>query len=163
MDPVDLIIIGAGTSGIPAAITAADRGARVVLLEKRDVAGGMLFVSGGQFSGAGTRLQRARGIEDTPEQHADDVMRIAHGKANRPLVDVSVRQQGPMVDWLTDLDFEFKPGVPITPFGHETYRLPRTTRGSNGAGRCCASSRKSLRNALRQERLTCDSILASPG
>ena len=38
---VDLVVIGAGTAGIPAGIEAADRGARVVLIEKHSRVGGI--------------------------------------------------------------------------------------------------------------------------
>jgi ATP/maltotriose-dependent transcriptional regulator MalT len=40
----DVVIVGAGTAGIPAAIEAADSGARVVLVEKQSRVGGMLHV-----------------------------------------------------------------------------------------------------------------------
>ena len=54
----DTIIIGAGTAGIPAAIFAAERGLKVLVIEKASVIGGTLFVSTGQISGAGTVFPR---------------------------------------------------------------------------------------------------------
>ena len=47
----DAIVIGAGTAGIPAAISAAERGLKVLVIEKASVIGGTLFVSTGQISG----------------------------------------------------------------------------------------------------------------
>lgn len=42
-----LVIIGGGTAGLMAAIFAADRGARPIVLEKSPTIGGTLFVSAG--------------------------------------------------------------------------------------------------------------------
>ncbi len=71
----DLIVVGAGTAGMPAAIFAARRGARVCLIERAEAVGGCMRINRGQMSGAGTRLQAQRGITDTPDLHYQDVMR----------------------------------------------------------------------------------------
>jgi fumarate reductase flavoprotein subunit len=125
----EVVIVGAGTAGIPAAIEAADAGARVVLVEKQSRVGGMLHISTGQFSGAGTRRQRERGIQDTAECHLADVERLSHGLANPDLVRESVLRQGGTVDWLQDLGFDFLPDSPRLVFGHELYSVPRTFQG----------------------------------
>jgi fumarate reductase flavoprotein subunit len=93
----DVVVVGAGTAGMPAAIAAAENGARVLVLDKEPRVGGMLHISGGQFSGAGTRRQRERGIVDDVQQHLEDVERLSHGKANSALVRESVLRQGEMV------------------------------------------------------------------
>ena len=126
----DVVIVGAGTAGIPAAIEAADAGARVILIEKQPRVGGMLHVSTGQFSGAGTRLQRERGIQDSAERHMADVERLSHGLANRDLVRESVLRQGGTVDWLQALGFDFLPDSPRLVYGHELYGVPRTFQGT---------------------------------
>ena len=65
----DLIVIGGGTAGMPAAIFAAERGARVLIIEKAPSLGGTLYRSGGQMAAAGTVFQAAKGIEDSPDAH----------------------------------------------------------------------------------------------
>ena len=82
MDGHDLLVVGAGTAGLPAAIFAARRGMRVLLVEKLDRVGGTLHVAQGQLAAAGTSLQRERGIEDSPDLHFADVMRISRGTAS---------------------------------------------------------------------------------
>ena len=62
----DLIVVGAGTAGIPCAIEAAEAGARVLLIEKAAEVGGTLHVSGGHLSAAGARRQRERGHRRRP-------------------------------------------------------------------------------------------------
>ena len=62
----DLIVCGAGTAGLACAILAAEGGARVTVVEKDVEIGGTLHLSAGQMSAAGSRLQRSKGIEDSP-------------------------------------------------------------------------------------------------
>ena len=75
----DVIVVGAGTAGIPTAIFAGQRGARVLLVEADSRIGGTLHWSTGQMTAAGTKLQKRLGIEDHPDWHFDDCMRISRG------------------------------------------------------------------------------------
>ena len=68
-EPYDLLIVGAGTAGLPCAIAAAEAGGRVLLVEKSDRLGGTLHLSGGHFSAAGTRRQRVRDLDDDADRH----------------------------------------------------------------------------------------------
>ena len=86
----DFIIVGAGTAGLPAAIFASKRGARVLLLDAAGDIGGTLHLSTGQMSAAGTRLQASLGIVDTPQLHYDDVMRISRNTADPILTRIAV-------------------------------------------------------------------------
>ncbi|NQV80147.1 MAG: FAD-dependent oxidoreductase, partial [Alphaproteobacteria bacterium] len=52
----DVIVVGGGTAGMPAATFAAERGARVLVIEAAADVGGTLHLSTGQLSAAGTRL-----------------------------------------------------------------------------------------------------------
>ncbi|QIG78858.1 FAD-dependent oxidoreductase [Stakelama tenebrarum] len=128
----DIAIVGGGSAGLPAAIFAARRGARVLLLEYADQLGGSLWVATGQMSAAGTRLQRERGIEDSAELHYEDVMRISRGTANPDIVRLAVENAAETFDWLMDEGFEPLPEHPVTGFGHEAYRLPRYYWGAEG-------------------------------
>ena len=58
----DVIIIGGGTTGMPAAIFAAVRGAQVLVIEAAAELGGTLHLSMGQMSAAGTALQKVQHI-----------------------------------------------------------------------------------------------------
>jgi fumarate reductase flavoprotein subunit len=127
----DVVIVGAGTAGIPCAIEAADRGLRVVVVEKTDQIGGTLHLSGGHMSAAGTRRQRERGINDSPERHFEDLMRISRGTINKEIVRMAVEEAPRTVDWLDDLGFPFDPVTPSLVFGHEPYDAPRTYWGEN--------------------------------
>jgi len=122
----DLVVVGAGTAGLACSITAAQNGLRVVAVEKSDRIGGTLHLTGGDLSAAGTRRQRECGIEDSPEQHFEDVMRIGGGEADPGLVRLAVEEAPRTVDWLDDLGFPFAPETPAQPESHESYSVPRT-------------------------------------
>jgi fumarate reductase flavoprotein subunit len=72
----DIIIIGAGSAGMPCAIQAAKRGLKILVIEKDNKAGGTLHLTAGHLSAAGTKRQQEKNITDTAEQHFDDVVRI---------------------------------------------------------------------------------------
>ncbi len=121
----DLIIVGAGTAGLPAALFAAHRGARVLVLEKGAQLGGTLWFSGGQMSAAGTRLQKAKGIADSPSEHFADIMRISRGTANADVVRLAVENAAGTLDWLESAGLEFGSGFPVPGTGHEPYSQAR--------------------------------------
>src|SRR5882724_8107751 len=72
----DLVIVGAGLAGCVAALTAAQAGAQVVLLEKVDQPGGSSAMSAGCFAFAGTDLQHSSGIDDSPELLYRDLRKV---------------------------------------------------------------------------------------
>ena len=78
----DVVVVGGGPAGLAAAVTASELGLRSVLIEKTSRLGGQLHASAGRFSAAGTRLQRQRGIDDSPDRHFRDIMRLGHGRAD---------------------------------------------------------------------------------
>ena len=64
----DVIVIGAGATGLPAAIRAAEGGASVILVEANFDVGGHAIVSGGNVPlGGGTSAQKEAGIVDSPD------------------------------------------------------------------------------------------------
>lgn len=127
----DLLVVGAGTAGMACAITAADAGAHVVVLETSDRVGGSLYYSGGHMSAGGTRRQRERGIDDSPDHHFADVMRISRGTADAEIVRLAVDEAPGTVEWLETIGLELADETPIVWYGHEPYDRPRTVWGAN--------------------------------
>ena len=121
----DLIVVGGGSAGLPCAIFAAQQGARVLVVDRAHRLGGTLDRSIGQIAAAGTRLQAEQGIEDSPEAHFDDIMRISHGKVDTELIGVFVREAAKTIDWLSDRGFTPLSGHPVTSGGHEPYLTRR--------------------------------------
>lgn len=121
----DLLVIGAGTAGMPAAIFAAARGASVLVIDVAAQIGGTLLMTSGQMSAAGTRLQRQKGIVDTPQEHYDDLIRISRGTIDPVLARLAVDHAAPTFDWLVDQGYEVLPGYPVDGVVHEPYSKPR--------------------------------------
>ena len=65
----DVVVIGAGTSGLAASIRARDGGASVIAVDSNFDIGGHGMVSGGGIVlGGGTSLQKKYGISDSADQ-----------------------------------------------------------------------------------------------
>lgn len=124
-ESADMLIVGAGTAGLQAAIHAAKEGLRVLVLEKSQRTGGTLWFSGGQMSGAGTRRAAEAGIVDTPEAHLADVMRLGESQADPLLVDLAVRNAAATIDWFDHKLVQWRDGHPVTATGHEPYSARR--------------------------------------
>jgi len=64
----DVVVIGSGAVGFPAAIQAREAGASVILLEAQNHVGGHAITSGGNVPlGGGTSAQKKHGIVDSPD------------------------------------------------------------------------------------------------
>jgi succinate dehydrogenase/fumarate reductase flavoprotein subunit len=64
----DVVVIGSGATGMPAAIAAREAGCSVVLVEAEADIGGHAITSGGNVPlGGGTSVQKLHGIEDSPD------------------------------------------------------------------------------------------------
>lgn len=65
----DVVVIGSGAAGMPAAIAARDHGASVIVVEKNWDVGGRAILSGGSVQlGCGNRMQREAGVRDSSDQ-----------------------------------------------------------------------------------------------
>jgi hypothetical protein len=64
----DIIVIGAGATGLPAAIIAREAGCTVIVVEAEKDIGGHAIISGGNVPlGGGTSVQKQYGIVDSPD------------------------------------------------------------------------------------------------
>lgn len=63
----DIVVVGAGGTGLAAAASAHENGAEVIVLEKLAITGGSTALSGGGISATGTRFQEELGIKDSKE------------------------------------------------------------------------------------------------
>jgi hypothetical protein len=70
----DVVVIGSGACGLPAAIRAADHGASVVVVEANYDIGGHGILNGGQVPlGGGTSAQKKYGVVDSPDTLFNDL------------------------------------------------------------------------------------------
>jgi L-aspartate oxidase len=96
----DVLVIGSGASGLATATAAVQTGARVGLATKTTLqACNSAKAQGG--------IQAAFGPDDSPEIHAEDVMRSSHDTANPRLVEVLTTEAPSAIHWLEELGVEF--------------------------------------------------------
>ncbi len=103
----DVIVVGAGMAGHCTALAAAQAGAQVLLLEKMAHYGGSTAMCGGAFAFAGTDLQQAHGIADSPELLENDLMKAGRHRNDRALVHTYATQQLDAYRWLKALGVPF--------------------------------------------------------
>jgi len=96
----DVLVVGSGASGLAAAVAAAHAGADVALATKTTLqACNSAKAQGG--------IQAAFGEDDSPEIHAEDVMRSSHDTANSRLVEILTSEAPFAIHWLEELGVEF--------------------------------------------------------
>ena len=123
MDAVvsDIIVIGAGGCGLMAALVAAKKGARVLLLEKTEKPGGGTAFSSKGIRAAGSRRQRELKIEDSPDRYAQDILRRNNHESDGEIVKHLAETSGRVADFLADVaGVEFEIGE--FAFGHSAQR-----------------------------------------
>src|SRR5262249_48463868 len=97
-----IVVVGAGAAGLCAALSAAEAGAEVVVLERDALPAGSTALSAGLIPAAGTSFQRAKAIDDSPHVFAADVQRKAAGEADPELVDAICDGARATIEWLAD-------------------------------------------------------------
>jgi len=99
----DVIVVGAGLAGLVSAVKAAELGAKVLVFEQNVRVGGSALFAGGSISGAGFKIQKEMGVEDSPEQFYQDFVRLSGGEDfNTEIARVHTERSGPAIDWLQD-------------------------------------------------------------
>ena len=120
---VDVLVVGAGGAGLAAAVAAHDAGALVAITEKLDRVGGNTALSTGSLPGAGTRFQRAAGIEDSPELMIADLRGLSGSHDADELLEVLAKHSAEIVEWLAD-SVGVKLDV-IVDYRHVAHSVPR--------------------------------------
>lgn len=107
---VDVCVIGAGPSGLTAAIEAAEAGARVLVIEQSPTLG----VCGHSITAVGTPWQVEQGISMTPEDLVDFWSTYGDPHLDRDLMLLVARESAQTIDWLGSHGVEFV-GVTLPP------------------------------------------------
>ena len=125
----DIAVIGAGFCGHAAAITAADSGAKVILLEKQKSPGGSSNFVHGTFA-VESRMQREKFYMYTRDEAFQAIMEYNHWKGNARLVRTIVDASASTIDWLIDNGVEITDVITNMPYTQPTYHL---IKGSGAA------------------------------
>ena len=99
---IDIAIVGAGACGLCAGLAAAQAGAEVLILERDATALGTTAMSTGLIPGAGSSLQQAAGIADSPERFANDICAKTRFRTDKSIALALAGESAKTIDWLVD-------------------------------------------------------------
>ena len=131
----DVLVIGAGNAGLCAAITAAEAGCSVLVIEAATP----------DMRGGNTRHTRnLRAMHEAPtdvltdaysfEEYFDDLMRVTRGITNRELASLTLEKSAELTGWLGARGVRFQPAL------SGTLNLGRTNAFFLGGGRALLNS-----------------------
>ena len=95
----DVIVMGAGIGGLAASMSAAQAGAKTILLEKSK----NIAVHGGWVGAVGSRLQIKMGIEIDEFEIIEEFMRWGAYKPKHEIIKLWVEKSGEVMDWAMDM------------------------------------------------------------
>lgn len=96
---VDIVVVGGGVSGTAAALTAAEKGAKVLVVEKMPMLGGAGRMASG-FTAVESSLQKAKGMKYTTGELTQRLLEYNQFLSNGPLTKAIVEKSASTVDWL---------------------------------------------------------------
>lgn len=125
----DVVVVGGGLGGLSAAESAAESGAKVILLEKAGFTGGASASSGGEILAAGTSVQAAEGIEDSAQALVDYWLEKGEGNVNEELVRFVGLSSPETIDWLISMGTELSMDTPTSMPWQDPKRCHKTAEG----------------------------------
>ena len=115
----DVVVVGAGLAGTVAAIEAAGRGARVVVLDRWGRGGASARSGGIIYAGGGTAQQARAGFDDDPSKMAQYLELEGGARVDIEVLDAFCGQSRENLAWLEELGVEvplgFDPEKSVTP------------------------------------------------
>ena len=128
----DIIVVGGGMSGLCAAMSAAEEGAKVILLEKTD----NVNFRGNDYGAIGSKMQKQIGNEINGLEAIQEIMRYNAYKGNQRVVSLWADNSGMVADWIMSkaegygckpkpvpLDETATPGTVIKGFPTLSFRM----------------------------------------
>jgi fumarate reductase flavoprotein subunit len=106
----DVVVIGAGGAGLAAAVSAAEAGASVLIIESAGKPGGSTALAGGSFMAAGTSVQMAAGYpDDTADAFYDYYLTFNRWDVEPAVVRRFCDAALPTFEWLQGLGVQYTP------------------------------------------------------
>ena len=118
----DLVVIGAGASGTAAAWAAAEKGLKVVTLEKKAIPGGTGAFSEGIFA-VESKLQKDWNYGLTKDQAFTMIMNYGHWRGNARMVRAFVDRSADTIDWMMKNGVKFEKLFSNYPNGLYTWHI----------------------------------------
>ncbi|WNY98480.1 flavocytochrome c [Sulfurospirillum sp. 'SP'] len=128
----DVIVIGSGFAGLAAAAKAAERGYKVLILEKMGRVGGNSAINGGAFAVPMNPDQKAHGIQDSKELFIKDALKAGLGINHVEMLELIANRAQEVFDFTVKCGAKYQTGKKPTHFGG--HSVPRTIVTENMSG-----------------------------
>ena len=111
---IDIVIIGGGGAGLPAALTAQEKGSHVLVFEKRGIVGGNALLAEGFFA-AESPAQKRLLIDAKRDTLFKMALDYAHYKVDPRILRAFINRSGDTVRWIEEKGMWFNRIVPFYP------------------------------------------------
>ncbi len=129
----DVIVIGTGFAGLAAAAKAAERGYKVLILEKMGRVGGNSVINGGGMAVPNSSWQKKYGIEDSGEKFIADCLKAGLGINHVDLLETIVKRSQDALDFSIKCGAKWQDVKPAWFGGHSAPRS-LVTENMSGSG-----------------------------
>lgn len=97
----DLVVVGAGGSGMTATVRATELGLKTIVVEKMPFMGGAISISGGNQVVTGSELQKQEGVtDDSPASMVEDFKKNGDNLNVNDLIELYAKNVGETTNWL---------------------------------------------------------------
>ena len=128
----DVIIIGSGFAGLAAGLKAAQKGSKVLILEKMGRIGGNSVINGGGMAVANNPVQAKTNIKDSKELFIADCLKAGLGINHTELLETLVDRGMDAYNFLVENDVQFKEHC--AHFGGHSVARSMLTTNDSGSG-----------------------------
>jgi fumarate reductase flavoprotein subunit len=125
----DVVVIGSGGCGLAAAVTAAEGGAKIIVLEKERSLGGSSNFFEGTFA-VESSIQREKYITYSRDEAFKNFMEYSHWRADPRVVRAFVDESAETIAWLQEHGIEF---IDVTINMPDAPRTYHTVKGAGEA------------------------------
>ena len=118
-ETVDVLVVGSGAGAMTAALAAATRHAKTLVIEKSERWGGTSATSGGGIWVPNSHLAKASGAEDSPEEAYEYVRALAASNVPDKLIHAYIERSPEMLAWLETASPVRYASIPYTDYHAE--------------------------------------------
>jgi fumarate reductase flavoprotein subunit len=145
----DVIVVAAGASGLAAAISAAQAGAKVIAFEKGATTGGAASMGMGLF-GVESRLQKLKQMGPSKDEAFRIFMDYTHWRVDAQLVRAYIDKAATTIEWLENLGVEFLEPAAYFPGGAFTWHLVKPPMGGQPGPMIASAMIKTLTDRAKE-------------
>ncbi|MFL8888000.1 flavocytochrome c [Helcococcus kunzii] len=119
----DVIVVGGGGAGLVSALSAAEKNAKVIVLEKQAAFGGATSMSSGKIPAVGTKEQKEANVDDSVEAMMRDINRAGEYTQNQELLRVACENATNVKEWLEEQGIKWKLETESIYYGQSENRI----------------------------------------